>query len=51
MVERRVTAEWAGFPGKRKTQIAKVLVCRDDDACGARRYEAEEKRNAGEAQP
>ena len=47
MVERRVTAP----PGTAKRIVSrneKVLVCRDDDACGARRLANERRRETGE---
>jgi hypothetical protein len=48
MVEMRLGTYWRGFPGQTKNAKQKVLVCRDDDACGKRRLEAEQKRNVGE---
>jgi hypothetical protein len=51
MVERLVPRE-ERFPlGSKLSRTERVLVCRDDDDCGARRIEAEQKRNAGETKP
>ena len=47
MVERRVAAAVTGA-SQAGTRNEKVLVCRDDDACGARRLENERRREAGE---
>ena len=48
MVERHVTPPATGTARRAGPRNEKMLVCREDDACGRRRLENERRREAGE---